>query len=135
MEILMNRSYTCRQRLRYDCKRSRLLNTPSPENSEFRPVSWWVFRQNLRMDYWAGAFAVSRKCECGIGGTCVDRSKWCNCDAILDTWQAYEGEILDKDVLIVFSCVLETMGIPWTRKKVCFKFLFLQFYLLFSFFI
>jgi len=54
MEILMNRSYTCRQRLRYECKRSRLFNTPSPENQEFRPYSWWMSRQNQRMDYWAG---------------------------------------------------------------------------------
>lgn len=120
----MNRSYTCRQRLRYDCKRSRLLNTPSPENSEFRPFSWWVSRQNLRMDYWAGALAGSRKCECGIDGTCVDRSKWCNCDAMLDTWQADEGEILDKDVLPVRQLRFGDTGHPLDEKEGLLKFLF-----------
>lgn len=38
-------------------------------------------RHNQRMDYWAGALPGSRKCECGVLGSCVDPSKWCNCDA------------------------------------------------------
>jgi hypothetical protein len=117
MEILMNRSYTCRQRLRYECRRSRLLNSPSPETQEFRPYSWWMSRQNQRMDYWAGALPGSRKCECGIDGTCVDRTKWCNCDAALDTWTADEGEILDKEYLPVRQLRFGDTGTPLDEKE------------------
>ena len=117
MEILINRSYTCRQRLRYDCKRSRLLNSPSPENQEFRPYSWWMSRQNQRMDYWAGGLPGSRKCECGIDGTCVDRTKWCNCDAGLDSWMADEGEIIDKEFLPVRQLRFGDTGTPLHDKE------------------
>lgn len=33
------------------------------------------------MDYWAGGLPGSRKCECGIQGSCIDPTKWCNCDS------------------------------------------------------
>nr|CAG4638226.1 EOG090X00DN [Cyclestheria hislopi] len=117
MEILINRSYTCRQRLRYECKQSRLLNSPSQENQEFRPFGWWMSRQNQKMDYWAGALPGSRKCECGISGTCVDRSKWCNCDAALDTWLSDEGEILEKDYLPVRQLRFGDTGTPLDHKE------------------
>nr|CAG4643694.1 EOG090X00DN [Lepidurus arcticus] len=64
--LLVNRSYACRQRLRYDCRSSRLFNSPyASESQEFRPNSWWVSRQNLRMDYWAGSLPGSRKSHSG----------------------------------------------------------------------
>ncbi|KAK2720944.1 neurexin-4-like isoform X1 [Artemia franciscana] len=99
MELLINRSYTCSQRLRYDCRKARLLNSPYLGNQEFKPFSWWVSKSNQKMDYWAGALPGSRKCECGLFGTCVDPNKWCNCDSAFDTWLTDEGQILEKDYL------------------------------------
>ena len=47
----------------------------------FEPFSWWVSRNNEVMDYWGGSQPGSRKCACGILGTCIDRTKDCNCDS------------------------------------------------------
>lgn len=88
---LINRSSTCRQRIEYACKGARLFNSPSDENN-FRPFSWWVSRHNQKMDYWGGGLPGSRKCDCGIVGTCIDRTKWCNCDAAMDVWQIDAGK-------------------------------------------
>ncbi|XP_075231156.1 neurexin-4 [Lycorma delicatula] len=100
IEALINRSSTCRQRLTYECKQSRLFNSPSNAD-EFRPYSWWVSRHNQKMDYWAGAIPGSRKCECGVMGQCIDNTKWCNCDAGLESWLADGGDITEKEHLPV----------------------------------
>lgn len=100
---LINRSSTCKQHLRYACKGSRLMNSPSPTEN-FRPFSWWVSRHNQMMDYWAGALPGSRKCECGVAGNCYDPTKWCNCDSDhvdYHTWLADGGEITEKENLPV----------------------------------
>ena len=55
MEALINRSSSCVQKLGYDCKRSRLLNTPVGDSDNFSPYGYWVSRQNRMMDYWAGS--------------------------------------------------------------------------------
>ena len=81
MEAMINRSKTCVQKLGYNCKRSRLLNTPVSESQIFDPFGWWVSRQNKKMDYWAGSLPGSRKCECGLLGDCFTVDKWCNCDS------------------------------------------------------
>ncbi|CAH0552688.1 unnamed protein product [Brassicogethes aeneus] len=97
---LINRSSTCRQHIQYACKNARLLNSPSEEGN-FRPFSWWVSRHNQKMDYWGGALPGSRKCECGILGTCKDPTKWCNCDSVRDEWQVDMGFIQEKENLPV----------------------------------
>ncbi|XP_049821647.1 neurexin-4 isoform X1 [Aethina tumida] len=97
---LINRSTTCKQHIQYACKNARLLNSPSEEGN-FHPFSWWVSRHNQKMDYWGGALPGSRKCECGISGTCIDPTKWCNCDAASDIWQVDSGDILEKENLPV----------------------------------
>ena len=81
IEKLINGSLSCRQELFYACKRARLLNSPVREGEPFEPFSWWVSRNNEQMDYWGGSQPGSRKCACGIQGTCLDRNKYCNCDA------------------------------------------------------
>lgn len=100
VEALLNRSSSCRQRISYSCQSSRIFNSPSDEFN-FNPLSWWVSRNNQKMDYWGGALPGSRKCECGILGTCVDPTKWCNCDAGLESWNEDSGDITDKDSLPV----------------------------------
>lgn len=101
INALVNRSSGCRQHLQYACKNARLFNSPSDEMN-FNPFSWWVSRHNQNMDYWGGALPNSRKCECGIMGSCVDKTKWCNCDAGLDTWQVDAGEVSDKPLYLFY---------------------------------
>ena len=42
MEAMINRSTSCVQKLGYDCKRSRLLNTPVGDSDDFSPYGYWV---------------------------------------------------------------------------------------------
>nr|CAD7438043.1 unnamed protein product [Timema bartmani] len=100
MEALVNRSNSCWQRLQYACKHSRLFNSPSDEQN-FRPFSWWVSRYNQKMDFWSGSLPGSRKCECGVMGTCSDPTKWCNCDSELEGWLEDGGDITQKEFLPV----------------------------------
>lgn len=48
---------------------------------DLQPFSWWVSRNNQKMDYWGGSLPGSKKCACGLYGSCKDPRKWCNCDA------------------------------------------------------
>lgn len=116
IEALINRSTTCQQRLRYECKQSRLFNSPAPEGN-FNPSSWWVSRYNQRMDYWGGSLPGSRKCECGILGKCVDSTKWCNCDSGLDSWLEDSGDITQKEHLPVKQLRFGDTGSPLDDKE------------------
>ncbi|XP_041970280.1 neurexin-4 isoform X2 [Aricia agestis] len=106
LEALLNRSASCSQRLDYHCRHSRLLNSPS-EEATFRPFAWWVSRAGQRMAHWAGAPAGSRMCACGVLGSCVDPTKWCNCDAelsllnVADDLKMDGGDITEKEYLPV----------------------------------
>lgn len=53
------------------------------------------------MDYWGGGLPGSRMCDCGVLGTCIDPTKWCNCDADSRIWQVDGGDIIEKDDLPV----------------------------------
>ncbi|CAG9853678.1 unnamed protein product [Phyllotreta striolata] len=102
---LVNRSTSCRQSIQYACRGARLMNSPSEENL-FQPFSWWVSRHNQKMDYWGGGLPGSRKCECGILGTCTDPTRWCNCDSQIpainsDVWLVDGGDLQEKDNLPV----------------------------------
>ncbi|XP_063218125.1 neurexin-4 [Bacillus rossius redtenbacheri] len=101
MEALINRSMSCWQNLLYACRKSVLFNSPAYDHNSFRPYAWWVSRYNQKMDYWGGSLPGSRKCECGIMGTCVNASKWCNCDSGLDSWLEDVGDITQKEYLPV----------------------------------
>ncbi|XP_066300050.1 contactin-associated protein-like 2 [Branchiostoma lanceolatum] len=74
---LMMRSERCRQRIRYECTNSRLLNSPNGQ-----PFGWWVGRTNDKMVYWGDAGPGTQKCACGLDGSCRDPAKYCNCDGI-----------------------------------------------------
>ncbi|XP_014482279.1 PREDICTED: neurexin-4 isoform X1 [Dinoponera quadriceps] len=116
IEALMNRSARCRQRISYSCKQSKLFNSPVRQDEYFAPNSWWVSRHNQKMDYWGGALPGSRKCECGILGTCVDPTKWCNCDANLDGWLEDGGDITEKEYLPVKQLRFGDTGTPVDEK-------------------
>lgn len=113
---LINRSSTCYQHIQYACKNARLLNSPS-DRDNFHPYSWWVSRDNRKMDYWGGGLAGSRKCECGVLGTCRDRTKWCNCDSVVDDWQVDAGDITEKEFLPVKQLRFGDTGSALDQKE------------------
>ncbi|KAG4070327.1 hypothetical protein HA402_006469 [Bradysia odoriphaga] len=117
IEALLNRSHNCWQRLTYQCQSSRLFNSPSDETLPFRPFSWWVSRHNQPMDYWAGGLPGSRKCECGIQGSCIDPTKWCNCDSNTLDWQEDSGDIREKEYLPVKAVRFGDTGTPLDEKQ------------------
>lgn len=114
---LVNRSYNCKQKLIYECFGARLLNSPSPDPSSFEPFSWWVSRSNRQMDYWGGSLPGSRKCSCGLYGTCRDPEKWCNCDSEGYGWLVDEGDLTQKDFLPVRQLRFGDTGTTMDEKK------------------
>ncbi|BES95349.1 Hypothetical protein NTJ_08158 [Nesidiocoris tenuis] len=116
IEALINRSQECSQYLFYSCKQAKLFNTPSTEEN-FNPYSWWVSRHNQKMDYWGGSVPGSRKCQCGIMGSCQDPTKWCNCDAGLESWVQDEGLLTDKNDLPVKQLRFGDTGHPLDEKE------------------
>ncbi|XP_067118994.1 neurexin-4 isoform X3 [Centruroides vittatus] len=114
---LVNRSYICKQHLGYECLNSNLFNTPVSEKDPFLPFSWWVSRNNQKMDYWGGSLPGTRKCSCGLYGTCVNRNKWCNCDAEKNEWHIDEGEIIQKEYLPVRQLRFGDTGLTTDNKK------------------
>ncbi|XP_064472302.1 neurexin-4-like isoform X2 [Ornithodoros turicata] len=103
MVQLVNRSSSCRQRLIYECFNARLFDAGIQDigTDKFTPYGWWVSRSNQRMDYWGGSIPGSRKCRCGLYGTCKDTNRWCNCDAGLEEWLSDGGELTNRDYLPV----------------------------------
>lgn len=88
-----------------------------PQGDNFRPNSWWVSRNNQKMDYWGGALPGSRKCECGILGNCADPTKWCNCDSDLDGFLEDSGDITEKEYLPVKQLRFGDTGTPVDEKE------------------
>ncbi|XP_042898016.1 neurexin-4 isoform X2 [Parasteatoda tepidariorum] len=116
---LVNRSYNCHQKLRYECYKTRLFSSPA-EPAPFEPFSWWVSRNNRQMDYWGGSLPGSRKCNCGLYGTCKDPTKWCNCDSDnleRDKWLVDEGDLTQKEFLPVRQLRFGDTGTTMDDKK------------------
>uniref|UniRef100_A0A3Q2FR24 Contactin-associated protein-like 4 n=1 Tax=Cyprinodon variegatus TaxID=28743 RepID=A0A3Q2FR24_CYPVA len=92
----------CEQELSYQCRKSRLLNTP-----EGTPFSWWLGgRAPGRVQtYWGGAHPGSQQCACGLHGDCVDPQHYCNCDADIMEWTEDSGLITHKEHLPIRSLV------------------------------
>lgn len=80
IRILIERSSSCNQFLKYTCVNSRLLGS---SKDTFDPYTWWVGSNNQKMDYWGGSLPGTGMCACGLDGSCKDPTKGCNCDAIL----------------------------------------------------
>lgn len=74
-------------------------------------------RHNQRMDYWAGALPGSRKCQCGLLGTCSDPTKWCNCDSGQIGWQEDGGDLTEKEHLPVKQLRFGDTGTPLDEKE------------------
>ena len=92
----------------------------APDAASFDPYSWWVSRNNRQMDYWGGSLPGSRKCNCGLYGTCKDPSKWCNCDSDYfeeGKWLIDEGDLTQKDFLPVRQLRFGDTGSTMDEKK------------------
>lgn len=121
IEVFVNRSTKCRQRIHFDCLNARLFNSPSQEDQEFFPYTWLVSRHNQPLDYWGGSLPGSRKCECGLMGTCVVEEKWCNCDAGIEAWLFDSGELTVKEHLPIRQLRIGDTGSPLDGKKAKFR--------------
>lgn len=75
------------------------------------------------MDYWAGALPKSHKCACGIDNSCIDPTKWCNCDAVIlennkrNEWLEDAGDIREKEFLPVKALRFGDTGTPIDEKQ------------------
>ena len=115
--LLMNRSYSCSQFLKYECYNAQLFNTPS--ETSFNPFTWWMSRSNQKMSYWGGSLPHSRKCSCGISGTCKDPNAWCNCDSkgYASKWLVDEGSVSEKEYLPIRSIFVGDTGLTSSDEK------------------
>ncbi|EDO39261.1 predicted protein [Nematostella vectensis] len=97
---LIRQSKKCRQLIRFDCIKSKLLNSPSGPSHAF----WRPFKSNKLQSYWGGAIPGSGACACGNKGTpssCDNPSKLCNCDIRDNEWRTDEGYFTNKELLPV----------------------------------
>ncbi|KAM3604938.1 uncharacterized protein V6R79_018355 [Siganus canaliculatus] len=105
----VSQSEYCEQELSYQCRKSRLLNTP-----EGSPFSWWLGGPGLGQvqTYWGGAQPGSQQCACGLQGDCVDPQHYCNCDADRMEWAEDSGLLTHKESLPVRSLILGDVQRP-----------------------
>ena len=118
--VLVNKSYSCKQFIKYECKNARLFNTPYQLQKHFKPFTWWMSRNNQKMSYWGGSLPESRKCKCGLFGNCRDPTKWCNCDSMGSyEWGIDEGELTEKEFLPIRSIRIgdTSTGTPEKRAR------------------
>lgn len=113
IRMIIDRSSSCQQFIKYSCINSRLFSSNSPSRSSgsisndlllFDPYSWWVGANNQKMDYWGGSLPGTGMCACGLEGSCKDPTKGCNCDAILPYNMmelSDEGLLIQKEYLPV----------------------------------
>uniref|UniRef100_A0A665XFM6 Contactin associated protein like 3 n=1 Tax=Echeneis naucrates TaxID=173247 RepID=A0A665XFM6_ECHNA len=111
LSAVTSQSQHCEQELSYQCRKSRLLNTP-----EGSPFSWWLGGPGSGglQTYWGGAHPGSQQCACGLQGDCVDPQHYCNCDADRLEWYWAEdsGLVSHKESLPVRSLVLGDIQRP-----------------------
>ncbi|XP_046654383.1 uncharacterized protein LOC124347052 isoform X2 [Daphnia pulicaria] len=85
-------SVDCRQSSKYECY-------SAPLQYDGIQYSWWNDRYGVEQYFWHGNDNSTHTCLCGIGKTCVDPSKNCNCDANVPVNLVDEGEITAKGSL------------------------------------
>uniref|UniRef100_A0A6Q2XIL3 Contactin associated protein like 3 n=1 Tax=Esox lucius TaxID=8010 RepID=A0A6Q2XIL3_ESOLU len=96
LRAIISQAEHCEQELVYDCRKSRLLNTPDGS-----PFTWWVGRSDEPQTYWGGAVPGSQQCGCGLQGNCIDSDHYCNCDADRKEWATDSGLLTHKENLPV----------------------------------
>ncbi|XP_078666044.1 contactin-associated protein-like 2 [Branchiostoma floridae x Branchiostoma belcheri] len=99
IQAVVQRSVSCQQFLRYECRNSPLRLA---ENA-----SWWETPDNSRVYSWGGAGGQTGLCRCGTQQNCqpsLDQS--CNCDANDTVWRTDEGYLTDMTALPVVNVSL-----------------------------
>ena len=117
IHALLNRSTSCWQSLRYECKQSQLFSSPVEDGDQFLPYGWWVSWQEEKMDFWSGASPGSRQCACEVTGDCFHPEKSCNCDSGHEDWLQDEGDLTNKEHLPVQSLHFGDTGTPLDTKE------------------
>ena len=79
----------CEQFIKYECRASTMFNDNQYD-------AWWVSRDSVKITYWGGVGLGSGKCACGITSSCVEPSKFCNCDKNEYKWREDSGFLTDK---------------------------------------
>ena len=80
---------------------------------EFQGIkySWWIDRNGKPQSFWHGNNNATHTCQCGIGNSCIDPNRKCNCDAMVPANLSDEGKLIQRKQnvidlffnLIVFS--------------------------------
>lgn len=119
IKMIVDRSASCHQFIKFSCINSRLFNSAVTRDI-FDPFSWWVGSNNQKMDYWGGSLPGTGMCACGLDGTCKDPTKGCNCDAILpysNTELSDEGLLYQKEFLPVKEIHIGDTGTTISNGK------------------
>ena len=90
IKALIAESDQCRQFVSFRCFETKLMQA-----SVF-PVLWGGGGVKTVTDHWPGAPARSKKCACGVNGTCADPRLPCNCDTGDKTWREDKGRLLSS---------------------------------------
>ncbi|XP_057370157.1 uncharacterized protein LOC130691260 [Daphnia carinata] len=94
--MLAELSNECHQSIKVDCFDAAF---------EFNGIAyaWWNDRNGDPRYFWSGtnnnSSAHYHSCQCGLEGSCVDKSLLCNCDSDLAVELSDNGVITDKDLL------------------------------------
>ena len=115
IEVLTQQSRKCSQKLGYECKQSRLFDTPTQNTSDF--YGYWTNRHGEIMDFWAGSTPGSFQCFCGLDNSCFEKEKGCNCDSGHNDWLWDGGLITQKELLPVKSLHFGDTGTPVDGKE------------------
>ncbi|KAI3389290.1 hypothetical protein SNEBB_000026 [Seison nebaliae] len=135
LNMLIERSDSCRQHILYECQNSKLLNT-NPEKLLDTSISssssssssgnldtsflsqmssaygWWVGGiQNQKMDYWGNSEMGTGRCACGLQQTCIGKG-FCNCD----TYQQQSSSIRSSAQL--FDDINRMEDDSWNQEKI-----------------
>uniref|UniRef100_A0A672H7K4 Contactin associated protein 2 n=1 Tax=Salarias fasciatus TaxID=181472 RepID=A0A672H7K4_SALFA len=102
----------CEQQIAYNCRMSRLLNTP-----DGTPYTWWVGRGSEKHFYWGGSGPGIQKCACGIDRNCTDPKYDCNCDADAKQWREDSGLLIYKEHLPVSQVAVGDTNRPGSEAK------------------
>ena len=88
VKAIVDRSQTCEQLVKYECRDAKLFNQPGGN-----PSSRWLSANGYLQYYWGGALHDSYKCACAYSPQgCADKNSYCNCDSSVAEGQTNADE-------------------------------------------
>ena len=66
---------------------------------EFQGIkySWWIDRNGKPQSFWHGNNNATHTCQCGIGNSCIDPNRKCNCDAMVPADLNDDGKSIKRN--------------------------------------